>query len=432
MVKHVHAVGLDDVYLDELKSIHGAENYEFHALVPYSMIVNPPEYRMDEIMATARRQLDEAPAVDAIIGHWDFPTTSILPILRREYGLGGPTLESVLYCENKYWARRAMEEAVPECTPPYQHVDPFDDDPWRRMELKPPFWLKPNIAFSSYLGFRIDSEATFHAAIEKTRAGIGRFAEPFDYILRHAERRDTLPDVGSGGTCIAEGIISGELCTLEGYVLNGEVTVYGVLDSLRGPNNVSFVSYQMPSHLPKHIQERMTEAAAKFVHHVGLDSTPFNMEFFWNEEEDRVWLLEVNPRISKSHCAIFRMTAGASHHEVAVDIAMGRRPQFPRGDGAFRMAAKFMPRTYQDAIVTRVPTEQDIAKAQRRYPELLAHPHVEEGMHLGDLLTQDSYSFEIADLFMGGDSEDELHEKFRDVMNTLDFRFSEKVETNYA
>ena len=31
----------------------------------------------------------------------------------------------------------------------------------------------------------------------------------------------------------------------------------------------------------------------------------------------------------------------------------------------------------------------------------------------------------------GGDSEAELHDKFREVMRHLDFRFSEAVETNY-
>ncbi len=431
MSKHIHVVGLDDAYLSELHSIHGAEEYEFHRLIPRSMIVSPPSYPMDKIMATARDELDTAPAVDAIIGHWDFPTTSILPILRIEYDLPTPTLESVLYCENKYWTRHAVREAAPESTPAFQHVDPFADDPWNSIELSLPFWLKPNVAFSSYLGFYIDSKEQFHEAIARTREGIGRFAEPFEYIMGCVENPRALPEVGSGGTCVAEAIISGELCTLEGYVQYGKSHVYGVLDSLRGPNQVSFISYQMPSRLPAEIQDRMIEIAGRVLSHIGLDNTPFNMEFFWNRRQDRVWLLEINPRISKSHCAIFRMTAGASHHEVAVDVAMGRQPDFPRRDGPYPMAAKFMPRTYQDATVTRVPTAGDIRALQKRYPELVVHVHVSEGMRLSELRDQDSYSFEIADLFLGGESKEELQDKFREIMKGLDFRFSEEVETNY-
>jgi len=432
MPRHIHVIGLDDVYLDELRSIRNASDYEFHALVPYAMIVNPPSYPMDKIMATARDELDNAAAVDAIIGHWDFPTTSMLPILRREHGLPTSRLESVLLCENKYWARLATRAAAPECTPAFQHVDPFVDEPWRQVTLDLPFWLKPTVAFSSYLGFHIDSEKAFREAVDRIRNGIGRFAEPFDYIMGYVEERDALPDAGSGGTCVAEAIISGELCTLEGFVQGGETVVYGVLDSLRGPNNVSFFSYQMPSHLPAAIQERMIEYAGRVVRHIGLDDTPFNMEFFWNREADRVWLLEINPRISKSHCPIFRMTAGASHHEVAVDVSMGRRPDFPRFDGPFPMAAKFMPRTYQDARVVRVPGQRDIDRLRRRFPELLVDPHVTEGMQLSDLPNQDSYSFEIADVFLGGESEEELYGKFREVMRCLDFQFSETVDTNYS
>jgi hypothetical protein len=57
--------------------------------------------------------------------------------------------------------------------------------------------------------------------------------------------------------------------------------------------------------------------------------------------------------------------------------------------------------------------------------------HVKEGMRLSDLPNQDSYSFELADIFMGADDEDELIGRFYEVMDMLDFRFSAEVPTNY-
>lgn len=431
MSKHVHVIGLDDIYLDELRSIRNADEYEFHGVVPYPVIVGPEAYAMDEIMATARRDLEAAPAVDAIIGHWDFPTTSMLPILRREHGLPTPSLASVLMCENKYWARRAMREAAPEATPPFQHVDPFADDPAADIELPYPFWLKPTVAFSSYLGFYVDNDDRLAEALARLRDGIGRFATPFEYFISHVQDRDRLPDYSSGRTCIAEGIISGKLCTLEGYVQDGEVVVYGIVDSLRGPNQVSFLSYEVPSRLPAAVQEQMVRCAERVVANIGLDHTPFNIEMFWNPVENRIWLLEINPRISKSHCAIFRLTAGASHHEVAVDVALGRRPAFPRRDGPFATAGKFMPRVYQDTTVLRVPTQRDLDAVRERFPEALVDVHVSEGQRLGDLRNQDSYSFELADVFVGGETHEELHGKFNEIMELLDFRFADDVETNY-
>ncbi|MGD8708764.1 MAG: hypothetical protein PVF40_00130, partial [Ectothiorhodospiraceae bacterium] len=195
---------------------------------------------------------------------------------------------------------------------------------------------------------------------------------------------------------------------------------------------VSFLSYQYPSSLPEGVQNRMKGYTETVLNHIGLDHTPFNIEFFWDPATDKIWLLEINPRISKSHCPIFQIATGASHHEVAIDIALGRRPDFPRNEGRYPMAAKFMPRVYGDAVVTRVPSEDEIAAIKRSYPELEVHPAVEEGTQLSDLRGQDSYSYEIADLFIGAADETELHQKFQEIMKQLDFQFSEVVPTNYA
>lgn len=432
MTRNVFVIGLDDFNLKELESVHNASEYTFHGLVDYDTMVLPASYPMAEIMAEARQTLAEAFSVDAIIGHWDFPTTSMLPILRREYGLPTPTLESVLYTESKYWNRLAGEQALPDCTPAFQGLDPYSDDPLGELTMDYPFWLKPSVSFSSYLGFRIENESQYLEATATIRDNIHVFAEPFDYIIEHCENRGGLPDRGNGATCVAEAIIGGRLCTLEGYVYRGETTVYAIVDSLRSSNNVSFFSYQYPSQLPEGIQNRMYAHADTILRHIGLDNTPFNMEFFWDETADKLWLLEINPRISKSHCPIFQIATGASHHEVAIDIAMGRRPDYPRPEGRYPMAGKFMPRVFGDTVVTRVPSEAEIEALQRQHPELLVHVAVEEGVQLSDLRGQDSYSFEIADVFIGAEDETALHNKFRNVMEVLDFQFADVLPTNYA
>jgi biotin carboxylase len=356
----------------------------------------------------------------------------MLPILRREWGLPTPTLESVMYCESKFWSRLAHQQAVPDCTPGFQGLNPYSDDPVGDLQLDYPFWLKPTTSFSSYLGFRIENEDQYRAAMATIRENIHVFAEPFEHIMQYCQKRSALPAEGDGATCLAEEIIGGNLCTLEGYVHNGEVVTYAVIDSLRGSNQVSFLSYQYPSSLPEGVQNRMKGYTETVLNHIGLDHTPFNIEFFWDPATDKIWLLEINPRISKSHCPIFQIATGASHHEVAIDIALGRRPDFPRNEGRYPMAAKFMPRVYGDAVVTRVPSEDEIAAIKRSYPELEVHPAVEEGTQLSDLRGQDSYSYEIADLFIGAADETELHQKFQEIMKQLDFQFSEVVPTNYA
>lgn len=333
-------------------------------------------------------------------------------------------------CENKYWNRCEQRDATPELTPPFALVDPADDAVLDDPPLPYPFWLKPVVAFSSTLGFRVDNSDDLRRALERIRPAIGKFAEPFDRLLQRASlgaRRASL----AGGYCIAEGIIGGRGCTLEGYVQNGEPHVYAVIDSLRGPNAVSFIGYHYPSELPERIIERMIFGTERLVRHIDLDDTPFNIEFFWDEASNDVKLLEANPRISKSHSPLFQMVDGASHHEVAIDVALGRKPDFPRGEGRYHYAAKFMPRVYDDARVTRVPTEEDVARLHDCFPEALFETPLHEGMQLSELPNQDSYSFEIADLFLGGNSRRELTDHFREAMALLDFRFSHEVRTNF-
>jgi|GEM_PF-6308041 len=67
--KPIFVIGLDEFNLRELETVHNASEYQFHGLVDYGTMVNPPSYPMEAIMAEARKTLSEAPSVDGIIGH---------------------------------------------------------------------------------------------------------------------------------------------------------------------------------------------------------------------------------------------------------------------------------------------------------------------------------------------------------------------------
>ncbi|HKK14545.1 MAG TPA: ATP-grasp domain-containing protein, partial [Gammaproteobacteria bacterium] len=421
-MKNIFVMGLDDFNLELLETIRDAQEYRFHGLLEYDYVVSPRHYPLEEWFSRAEDTLNTFPgSVDAIVGYWDFPTSTILPILRKERDLPSPSLESILQCEHKYWSRLRQREAVPGCTPRFALVDPFDDASIANLDLDYPFWLKPIKAFSSYLGFRIAGARDLQVALPAIREGIARFAEPFNYVLEQASLPDDLPRV-DGYRCIAEEIIGGRQCTLEGYVHEGTPVIYGVLDSIRAPNRVSFLRYQYPSRLPRSVQQRMANCAKQVITHIGLDTTPFNVEFFWDPSRDTIRLLEINPRISKSHCPVFELVDGASHHQVMVRLGLGRAPDFPYREGRHACAAKFMARVYNDATVTRVPTAAQIARVQERFPGTLVQVGVEEGTRLSELRDQDSYSYELADIFMGARNERELLHNYKACLDELDFR----------
>jgi biotin carboxylase len=163
----------------------------------------------------------------------------------------------------------------------------------------------------------------------------------------------------------------------------------------------------------------MVAVTKRFFTSIGFDNGPFNIEYYWDKESDHIWLLEINPRISKSHCPLFRNVDGMSHHLVMLELAMGTQPVFPHRQGLYRYAAKFMWRTHADALVNRVPTSQEMQAVTQRIAGTDIQLHVHEGMRLSELNYQDSYSFEIATVFVGGDTEQELLQKYRDVQQAL-------------
>jgi len=424
-MKHIFVVGLDDFHLAQLRTLPGADAYRFHPLLTSREIKQQERFPVGRLIDEGIRTLRGfADGVDAVVGYWDFPVSTMLPILRCSIGLPGPTLEAVLGCEHKYWSRLLQAEVAPEHVPPFCAIDPFADDPVMQVRIDYPFWLKPVKAVLSHLGFYIDDEADLRAAIPVIRRRIGRYAEPFDLILSHADLPPEIAAIG-GHHCIAEGIIStGRQVTQEGYVFGGETTVYGTVDSFRcGPRDSSFSRYQYPSGLPAAVLARMAEITARVMTRIGYDGGPFNIEHFWDEASGAIRLLEINPRISKSHAPLFRMVDGHYHHQVMIDLCLGREPRFEQGAGRYALAAKLMVRQFHDAIVSRAPTTAEIAAVQSAVPDTQIQVAVSQGQRLSSLWDQDSYSYEVATIFTGADNTAQLEQRFRDCLERLPLAF---------
>ncbi|UCE30289.1 MAG: ATP-grasp domain-containing protein, partial [Burkholderiales bacterium] len=299
-------------------------------------------------------------------------------------------------------------------------------DPLAEIDLAFPFWIKPVKSVSSYLAFRIRDQRDFDQALRTLRSEIDRLAVPFDHILGHARLPPQIAAV-SGRHCIAEAEISrGRQCTLEGYVYEGEVVVYGVFDSVRaGGGRSSFARYQYPSTLPARVRRRMAAITRRFMTHIGYDGAPFNVEYFWDPRDDAIRMLEVNTRISKSHCPLFKMVDGEYHHAVNLALGLGRRPDFPFRRGQHRVAAKFMLRHFRDARVARVPDAAELEALRARFPDTEIELHVAPGMRLSQLHVQDSYSYEVAVIYMGAPDQPTLLRNYARLVDAMNLVFED-------
>ncbi len=419
MPENVFVVGLDEHNEKLLRGLPDAERYLFHQLLSYEEIYGE-QIRLNGLLEKAQGKLESFEGrVDAIIGFWDFPVSTMLPILRARFDLPGPPLEEIVKCEHKYWSRLEQQEVIDEY-PRFGIVDPErDQDPPDGVSY--PLWVKPVKSFASMLAFGVTNQEEFRDALAQIRAGIDWVAEPFDALLEYLDLPPEIAAVG-GHACLAEEAITGQQVTLEGYRFQGEVHIYGVVDSVRYENSPSFLRYQYPSSLPTEVSLRMAEIARKVVLGIGLEGTPFNIEFFWEPDNDVIKLLEVNIRHSQSHAELFEQVDGASSHQVMLRLALGRDPELPRRQGPYPIAAKWFLRRFSDGIVRHPPTAEEIDRVLRDIPGVSVEVSVQAGDRLSELHRQDTYSYRLASVWIGAADEAELTTKFAQVVVALPFQ----------
>ena len=417
----VFVVGIDDDNRAMLERLPSAERSRFHGLVRYDELRGVAEFDLPGLVALAEERLRSFDGtIAAIVTLLDFPATELVPLLARRHGIRAPSLEAVLRCSHKYWSRLHQREVVPECVPRFVVFDPAAERAVEDMGLAYPFWVKPLNAYRSRLGFRVGGPADLEAVLPLLREELPKLAEPLAFVMRQADVPDSIAGLGPS-ICIAEELIGGRQCTLEGYVHGGRARVYGVVDTIRDANRISFARYQYPSSLPRRVQARMVDAAVGVLEHIGYDDGCFNVEMFWDRGRDRVWLLEVNPRLSQSHCELFEKVDGVSSAQVMLDVARGEQPDPPRGHGQAAVAATCFVRAYVDGVVTRAPTAEEVAAAEAAAADASVTVHVAEGTVLGELSDQDSYSYELATIRLAASGERELLRQLREVRSALPF-----------
>jgi hypothetical protein len=418
--KHIFVLGMDEQNFATLADVPHAESYVFHPLLSIDELQRG-EIDVEALLKKAEAQLDAFDGeIDAIVGFWDFPVSTLVPLLSAPRGLRSTSLESILKCEHKYWSRLEQQK-VTDAHPRFAVVD-LDGTPEPPAGLRFPMWLKPVKSFSSDLAFGVKDEKEFEAAVAEIREGIGRVGEPFDTVLNRVGLPPEVAEAG-GAACLAEESLTGDQVAVEGYVHEGKVTVYGVLDSLTYPGRSSFLRHQYPSRLPGDVTAKLREVSEKVMGQIGMDSATFSIEFFHDPETGEVNLLEINPRHSQSHAEMFEHVDGVPNHHCMISLALGRDPALPQGAGTYGIAAKWYHRRFEDGVVRRTPTTEEIRRIEEDIPGTKIEIGVSVGQRLSDLPEQDQYSYELAHVFVGAKDEREMCEKYERVIDALVFDF---------
>ncbi|MFC4496548.1 ATP-grasp domain-containing protein [Streptomyces ovatisporus] len=417
--KNIFVLGMDEANLTVLREVPNAERYAFHPLLDVGEL-QVGEVSIPDLLEKARAQLDAFDgSIDAIVGYWDFPVSTIVPILCGEYGLRSASLESVVKCEHKYWSRLEQSKVIKE-HPRFGLVSLEEENPQPPEGMSFPMWLKPVKSFSSELAFGVDDEKEFQDAVKEIREGIHRIGRPFEYVLEQLDLPEEIAGAG-GQACLAEASLTGVQAAVEGYVHEGRITVYGALDSINFPDSSSFMRHQYPSALPEPVQRRLKDVSKRVIEQVGMDNATFSVEFFYDAAHDEINLLEINPRHSQSHAELFEYVDGVSNHHAMISLALGEDPGLTPMHGEYAVAAKWYHRWFTDGIVKRVPTREELEQVERDIPGVKIDVVPSEGRQLSEMPGQDSYSYELAHIFVGADSEDEMREKHDRALAALPF-----------
>ncbi len=419
---NVFVLGLDEANLDTMRSLPHLFDYAFYPLLSVEEL-QLGDIEVAELLYKARQQLDAFDGtIDAIVGYWDFPVSSMVPILAEQYGLRAPSLESVVKCEHKYWSRLEQQK-VTDAHPRFGLVD-LEGDPLPPEGVRYPFWMKPVKSFSSQLAFKVQDEQQFREAVAETREGIGRLGEPFEYVLEQLDLPPEIAEVG-GEACLAEEALSGARAATEGYVFGGEPHVYAVLDSVSYPEHSSFLRHQYPSQLPQQIQDRLAEVSEQVIRQVGLDDATFSVEFFCDPDSGEVSILEINPRHSQSHAELFEHVDGVPNHHCMLSLALGRDPELPRRKGEYGIAALYNHRHFGDGVVRRAPSRERIAEVERDIPGVTVRPLRDEGEQLSAAeLGKDSYSYELAEVIVAASDVADMEDKYRRCIDALGYEIA--------
>ncbi|MDB6148551.1 MAG: hypothetical protein JWO45_2215 [Spartobacteria bacterium] len=392
---HDYASALEDLSMDEC---------------PSNLSISDPEQEIETILRRCREE-----HIQGVITTDDYPGTMVASIVAHELKLPNPKPEASLLCQHKFYSRQIQALAAPEATPDFQLIDVRPEAPMPP-DRSFPFFVKPVKSFFSVGAQRVESRSDLEK-IKNRWARSAAFFQPFEILFN----KYTGHFLGTN-YLLGEGLLQGIQTTLDGYVCGGQVHVMGVVDSIMFPNTIAFQRFEYPSSVPPPVLDRMADVARKVMPALGFDNGQFNIEFIYNPEANTVNIVEINPRMSSQFADLFEKVDGTNSYSVLLDLALGKIPHVKRGEGRCRAAFSCVLRTFQNQMVLKLPSQDEIQGLQEDFPDIRIEILATEGRKLSQQM-QDTCSYRYGLLNIGGAGKEEILEIFDWCKRQLTFRF---------
>jgi ATP-grasp domain len=302
-------------------------------------------------------------------------------LIAQRLALPGQNPETILSTQHKYEARKQLKKFAPELCPEFDII-PYTITEAAARKLSYPLFVKPVKATFSVLARRCDSpeELIKHLTFKPWEKHIvKRLIEPHNQALKR------FPQFTEGArNLIIETPLSGEQVNVDCVILNGKVSVLGIVDEVMYPGTMAFMRFDYPSRLPDSVQERIKQASAKVLKGYKLNDGLFNLEFFYDVEQDSLKLIEINPRLAAQIALFYLWVDGIDVYELGFDMvrqnSSARRTKEissqPTQNGA---ATSFVWRSFDGTSCPRIPTQEDWLWLKQTYPEARLEVYAKQG-----------------------------------------------------
>jgi hypothetical protein len=355
----------------------------------------------------------------AVLSHHEQFGTLAAALVAERLGLPGATPESILAAQHKLHARRVLQQVAPDANLPFAGLDAGDEAP-EPGSLGYPVFVKPVKGAFSVLARRIDDPGQMRAHMHFGRSErwlMRQLAGPFERVCRVR-----LPQAGSAYRMLLEEPVSPHTAqfNLDGWVQEGRVHALGVVDAVMYPGTQAFMRWEHPSRLAAAVQQRALEVARRFLGAIGYTHGFFNLEFFHDDHDDRLRVIECNPRLASQFSDLYERVHGVDAHAMALALALGADPQsLPRRQPTAHAAASLVYRSFDASrdVPSAASAPQREALA-RDFPDALLLGFAKRGRSLArEFRWTGSHRYGI--LHLGGRDREHLRQRCEDASALL-------------
>lgn len=368
------------------------------------------EEKLNELIMLANTH-----AIDGIACTDDYPGPLFVSAVTHHLGLKGPSLSSIINCQHKYYSRLSQKQYVPFATPDFKLIN--HEAVKNDFDLPFPVFIKPAKSYLSRLAQKVNSLEELGELINSNIPSES-FLSYLNWFIKNYSNYEF-----NANYLLAESLLTGSQITLDGYVFNGQVNIFGIVDTITFPNIISAKQFDYPSSLSIDVQNRMFDIAKKIMNGISYDNFLFNIEFMYDHLTDKICIIEINSRMTSQFADLYEKVNGINPYEILIDIALGNEPKVNERKGKYNFASSFVLRSFENKKVVKIPTRSEISIFSQKFPDARLEILIHEGQWLNEIL-QDETSYRYGLINLGAQTKDELNACFEESKQLLTFQFS--------